>query len=92
MEEIISRHAKKAKKKIEGEKKSNIVATLMILDVYRLYTQMCLEPLRVWMPTKTKKLVVPAPPNQPPQKSTVFATPLTLPPNINCNCRTTESP
>ena len=47
--------------------------------------------LRVRMPTKSKRTVVPAPPQPPIVIVTDCAPPMTLPTNIVCHCRTTDS-
>ena len=78
-EEIISRHAKDAKREIQGEEKIKHRRindnTSCVSSIHSTVSRA----LRVRMPTKPKKLVVPAPPNQPPQTSTDFAPPMTFP-------------
>ena len=90
-EKTINRYAKGATLKIEGEKK---IKPRRINDdtscVSSIHSNVS-QALRVRMLTKPKKLVVLAPQNQPRQRSTDFAPPMTLPQTSN-NCRSTESP
>ena len=78
-EELISRHAKDGKRKIEGDKK--IEAQRIIDDmscVSSIYSNVS-RALRVRMPTDLKKTIVPAPPQPPIETVTDFAPPMTLP-------------
>ena len=75
-EELIIKHARDAKKKIEGEKKHRCITddTSCISSNHSNVSRV----IRVRMPTMPEKLNVPAPPKQPNQLTSAIAPQLTL--------------
>ena len=78
-EDFKTRHAKDAKRKIEGEKKIKHRRIKDDTSYISLTHSNVSQALRVRMPTKPKKLIVPAPPKQPTHSTSEFAPPFTPP-------------
>ena len=90
-EELISHHAKDARRKIEGNKK---IQHKRITDDMRCVSSIqsnVSRELRVRKPTKPKKTVVPAPPQPPIEIVADFAQSITLPQTSNRHCRIADS-
>ena len=91
-EESINRHAKDATGKIQGDKKIKHRGinddTSCVSSIHLTLSRA----LRVRMPTKTKNIVVPAPPNPPYETNTDFTLPMTVPQTSNVIAEPPSSP
>ena len=90
-EELINRHSKDSKRKIEGDKK---IKHRRINDntscVSSIHSNVS-RALRMRLPTKPKKIVITAPP-KPPSETTDFALPMTLPKTSIVNSESPSRP
>ena len=78
-EELINQHAKEAKKKIEGNKRMKHRKIADDASAVSSIHSNVTRALRVRMPTKPKRSVVPAPPQPPSEILSDFAPPMELP-------------
>ena len=78
-EELINQHAKEARKKLEGNKRMKHRKTTDDASAVSSIHSNVTRALRVRMPTKPKRTVVPAPPQPPTENISDFAPPMELP-------------
>ena len=78
-EDLINQHAKEARKKLEGNKKMKQRKSANDASAISSIHSNVTRALKVRMPTKPKKTVVPASPQPPSEKLSDFAPPMELP-------------